>query len=181
MRSQDAVSLVVVLVLVAGCSSGDGGEPDATPSAPTTVETTTTVAETTTTVLAADEAKIEITYTDDGTAYVGDRMIVEGTATVRFSNETASEAVVILFWYEPGSAGVAEELEYLLEGDHGVPIGDPAEGWVEVELEGSGGAAPGSHAWTVDLVPGTYFFDVGPLDFHTTGLWRAVVFEVVGR
>jgi hypothetical protein len=182
MRARIAFSLLVGLVLVAGCSSDDGEESDATSAALTTVEVTTTVTEITSTAVAADDAQIEITYTEDGTTYVGDREIIEGTATVTFSNETDGEAVVALLRYETGSAALAEELEFLEEGNR-VVTGDkpPTAGFDDVDLEGSGGLVPGSHTWTVDLEPGTYLFDLGPVDFHTTGLWRAAVFEVVGE
>jgi hypothetical protein len=33
----------------------------------------------------------------------------------------------------------------------------------------------------MDLVPGTYLFDIGPEDFMTTGLWRMAVIEVVAK
>ena len=127
-----------------------------------------------------DEAKIDITYTGDGTTYSGDRNIVEGTVTIMFSNESEGGAIGILLWYETGSAALAEELDFLEEeGAKGVPIGEPAEGYVEIELEGVGDLAPGGHTWTVDLKPGTYIFDVGPPGFHATGLWRAAIIEVV--
>ena len=125
------------------------------------------------------EAQIEITYTDDGTSFVGDHEIIEGTVTVTFSNETDSAAVVAFFGYDTGSAALAEEMEFLAEGNRGVPIGAPAAGFFEVDLEGQDELAPGSHTWTVDLGPGTYLFDVGPEDFHTAGLWRAAVIDVV--
>ena len=131
--------------------------------------------------VAADEAQIEITYTDDGTSFVGDHEIIEGTVTVAFSNETDSVAIVAMFGYESDSAGLAEELEFLEEGDLGVPVGAPEAGYFEVDIEGSDDVAPGSHTWTMDLGPGTYVFDVGPEDFHTTGLWRAAVIEVVAK
>ncbi len=58
----------------------------------------------------------------------------------------------------------------------------PTAGFVEVEFEGSGDlVTPGGHTWTMDLQPGTYLFDVGPEDFHTAGLWRAAVIEVVAE
>ncbi len=181
MRARFVFPLMVVLALVAGCSSDDGEEPDATSSTPTTVGATSTVAETTSTMVVADEAQIEISYTEDGTAYAGDREIIEGTLTVTFSNETDNEAIVGLLRYETGSDALAEELEVIQEGHRSVTADPPTEGYVEVNLEGSSVLAPGSHTWTVDLEPGTYLFDVGPLDFHITGLWRAAVFEVVGK
>ena len=137
--------------------------------------------ETATTLVAAGEAQIDITYGDTGTTYVGDREIGEGTATITFANETAVEAIVILMRYETGSAALAEELEVVEEGGVLVTPEPPTAGYDEIDLEGSGSLMPGSYNWTVDLKPGTYLFDVGPLDFHTTGLWRAVVFEVVGQ
>ncbi len=33
----------------------------------------------------------------------------------------------------------------------------------------------------MDLGPGTYVFDVGHEHFHTTGLWRAAVIEVIAK
>ena len=178
-RARVALSFVVVLLLVAGCSTDDGEEAAATTS--TAAESTTTVTEAATTPVAAGEAQIDITYADSGTTYVGDREIREGTATVTFANETGAEAIVILMRYETGSAALAEELELVEEGGVLVTPDPPTAGYDEIDLEGSGALMPGSYNWTVDLEPGTYLFDVGPLDFHTTGLWRAVVFEVVSQ
>ncbi|MGB9357546.1 MAG: hypothetical protein WCC01_03220 [Acidimicrobiia bacterium] len=178
-RARVALSFVVVLLLVAGCSTDAGEEAAATTS--TAAESTTTVTEAATTPVAAGEAQIDITYADSGPTYVGDREIREGTATVTFANETGAEAIVILMRYETGSTALAEELELVEEGGVLVTPDPPAAGYDEIDLEGSGALMPGSYNWTVDLEPGTYLFDVGPLDFHTTGLWRAVVFEVVSQ
>lgn len=178
-RARVALSFVVVLLLVAGCSTDAGEEAAAT--TPTAAESTTTVTEAATTPVAAGEAQIDITYADSGPTYVGDREIREGTATVTFANETGAEAIVILMRYETGSTALAEELELVEEGGVLVTPDPPAAGYDEIDLEGSGALMPGSYNWTVDLEPGTYLFDVGPLDFHTTGLWRAVVFEVVSQ
>lgn len=180
MCARIALSLLVGLVLVAGCSSDDGEESDATSATPATVEVITTVTEAATTPVAAGEAQIDITYTDSGTTYVGDREIIEGTATIGLSNQTASEAIVVLLRYETGSAALAEELQLVEEGSRLVTGELPTAGYDEIDLAGSGVLAPGIHTWAVDLEPGTYLFDVGPLDFHTSGLWRAAIFEVVG-
>ncbi len=132
--------------------------------------------------VAADEARIEITYTEDGTSFVGDRKVIEGTVTVTFSNETDSVAIVAVLGYGTGSAALAEELEVLEEGNRVVTSAPPAAGFVEVDFEGAGEpVTPGGHTWTMDLGPGTYLFDVGPEDFHTAGLWRAAVIEVVAK
>lgn len=130
--------------------------------------------------VAADEAQIEITYGDDGTTFVGDSEVIEGTVTVRFSNETDGTAIMAIFGYETGSASLAEELEFLPEeGDWGVPIGAPARGYRDIEFEGDTDLVPGSHTWTLELEPGTYLFDVGAEDYRTTGLWRAAIIEIV--
>ena len=129
--------------------------------------------------VAADEAQIEITYTDDGTSFVGDHEIIEGTVTVTFVNETDSEALMAVFGYETGSAALAEELEFLDEGERGVPSGAlPVAGSFDIDFERPP-LVPCTQTWTMDVVPGTYLFDFGPEDFMTTGLWRAAVIEVV--
>jgi hypothetical protein len=76
-------------------------------------------------------------------------------------------------------------MKFLDEGERGVPVGLPVEPYVGIELneqlrlDGTGGLVePGTHGWVMDLKTGTYIFDVGPEDFHDTGLWRAAVFEV---
>lgn len=131
--------------------------------------------------VAADEAQIEMTYSGDAVSYVGDHEVIEGTLTVTFTNETDAPAMFIVFGYETGTEALAEELEFVGEGDRAVPSGpDPVAGFFDVDFEYSGDISePGSHTWTMDLAPGTYIFDVGPDDFMTTGLWRLAVIEVV--
>jgi hypothetical protein len=48
--------------------------------------------------VAAHEAHIEITYSDDGTSFTGDREITEGTINVTFVNEADSEASLAVYW-----------------------------------------------------------------------------------
>jgi hypothetical protein len=127
----------------------------------------------------ADEARIELTYGDDGTSFVGDHEIIEGTLTVTFVNETTTTPLLAVFGYETGSDALAQELAFLGEGERGVPGGGlPAGGFFDIEFE-PGDLGPGSHTWTMDLIPGTYLFDIGPEDFLTAGLWRMAVIEVV--
>jgi len=157
------LALIAVSFLVTGCGDDDdsGGGAGAAP---------------------ADEAQIEITFTGDGTTFVGDRRIIEGNVTVRFSNESDGRTIVAVLGYETGSEALADELEVLAEG-RSVVTGDlPTEGYFEVEFEGQGDLVPGSHTWTMDLGPGnTYLIDVGPEGFHTEGLWRAAVIEVLAE
>jgi hypothetical protein len=128
--------------------------------------------------VAADEAQIEMVFTGDGTSHVGDHEIVEGMATITFSNETTGPVTVMAFGYETGSAALAEELELLEEGESGMPTGvDPAEGFFDPSIGGD--FEPGEHTLTVDLQPGTYIFDASTGDVMTTGLWRVAVIEVV--
>lgn len=130
--------------------------------------------------VAAGDATIEITWTDEGTTYAGDHEIREGTVTVEFSNQTDHKATMAILAYETGSRWLATELDFLPEeGDWGVPVGAPAIGYRDIEFDGAGDLVPGSHTWTMDLQPGTYLFDVGAEDYRFTGLWRAAIIEVV--
>lgn len=123
--------------------------------------------------VAPDEAQIEMTFTGDGTSYVGDREIIEGTVTVTFSNESNDPLIMDVFGYETGSEGLAEELTFLEEGRRGVPSGPlPATGFFALDFDYPDELEPGSHTWTMDLVPGTYIFDAW------TG---AAVIEVVAK
>ena len=81
--------------------------------------------------VAADEAQIEMTYTGEGTSYVGDREIIEGgPATVTFANETTGLVLVDVLRYETGSDELAQELAIVEEGNSIVPSGPPGAGYV---------------------------------------------------
>jgi hypothetical protein len=129
----------------------------------------------------ADEARIEITYSSDGTSYTGDREIIAGTITVTFTNETNAPATWSVWGYPAGSEALAAELAFVDEGKMRVPIAPlPVDGFYEIDYDWPDDIGePGTQTWTVDLVPGTWIFDVGPEDFRITGLWRAAVIEVV--
>ncbi len=130
--------------------------------------------------IAADEAHIEMIYSDDGTSYIGDRTIVEGTATVIFSNDSDDPLRLDVFGYETGSEALDEELAFLHEGTKGVPSGVlPVAGFFRVASETPQQLEPGRQTWTMDLVPGTYIFDVSAGAAMVDGLWRAAVIEVV--
>lgn len=157
-------ALIALSLLVAGCGDDDDAGSDGEP-------------------VSADDAQLELTFTGDGTSFVGDREIIEGTVTVTFSNETDSEAIVAVLGFETGSAALAEELELLEEGNSIVTSDAPTEGFFEVEFEGCCELVPpGSYTWTMDLGSGnTYLFDVGFEDFHQSGIWRMAVIEVVAE
>jgi len=182
MRSRVVLLTMAMCLGVASCGDGESTGPTQPHVTTTASQTrTTTVTETPTSYpegpVAAADARIEMTFADDGVSYVGDHLIVEGTATVSFSNETAGPVTLMAFGYETGSASLAEELEYLGEGDHGMPSGlDPAEGFFDPDVGGE--YEPGNHTWTIDLTPGTYIFDASTGDVMTTGLWRVAVIEV---
>jgi len=131
--------------------------------------------------VAADEAQVEMTFTGDGTSYVGDRQIIEGTVTVMFSNESNDPLMLDVFGYETGSEGLAEELAFLEEGNRGVPSGLPATGFYGVDYDYPDELEPGSHTWTMDLAPGTYVFDASAGAAFVDGLWRVAVIEVVAK
>ena len=113
---------------------------------------------------------------------MGDHKIIEGTATLTFSNETSAPVILAVFGYETGSTALATELAVGEEGESFIPRGGlPAAGIFDVDIDQAGDLEPGSHTLTIDLRPGTYIFDAGPGDFMTTGLWRVAVIEVVAK
>ena len=173
------LSFSLAVLLLAGCSE------DADDSADTTLAptTTTTTLESGGVPVAPDEAQIEMTYTDDGVSYFGDRVIVEGTVAITFTNETDAPATWSVWGYETGSEALAEELAFLAEGSKAVPINPlPVAGYFAIDYEWPDDVGePGSQVWKVHLVPGTWIFDVGPESFRSTGLWRAAVIEVVAE
>lgn len=126
----------------------------------------------------ADEARIEVAFTGDGTSFVGDREIVEGTVTVTFSNETDSDGILYVMAYETGSDALAVELEMIEVGGSLVTSDPPVAGYTEVLSDWP--ASPGTHSYTVDMEAGnTYLFDAGFEDYHQSGIWRMAVIEVV--
>lgn len=173
--------MVVVGLVMASCGDGESTVTMQIEVTTTTVAVTSTVPPTTVDdgPVKAEEAQIEMTYTGDEVSFVGDHEIIEGTVTVNFSNESTTTPILAVFGYETGSEALAQELEFLAEGERGVPNGDlPVTGFFEVDFDLGDGPVPGSHTWTIDLAPGTYIFDVGPGDV-TTGFWRIAVIEVV--
>jgi hypothetical protein len=125
----------------------------------------------------AGEALVEIGFTGDATSFEGDREIIEGTVEVAFTNDTDAPAVVYFMYYETGSVALAEELAAIEEGGKLVTSDAPTEGYVEVYGDT---VEPGTYTWSFDMSAGnTYLFDVGPEDFHQSGIWRMAVIEVI--
>lgn len=125
--------------------------------------------------VAAANAQVEVTFTGDATSYLGDREIIEGTVELKYVNSATTPAWLALHRYETGSDALAVELDFLLEGENGLP-GERAPSADFQLLEWF---AQGSHAVSVPLLPGTYLVDVGPDWDGPTHVYRAVVIEVV--
>lgn len=126
----------------------------------------------------AGEAQVDVAFTGDGTSFVGDREIVEGTVTVTFANDSGSEVMLYVMAYETDSNALAEELRMIEEGGSLVTGDAPIAGFTEVLSEWP--VSPGTHSYTVDLEAGnTYLFDAGLEDYHQSGIWRMAVIEVV--
>jgi hypothetical protein len=129
--------------------------------------------------VAAADARIEMTFSGDGTSYSGDRKIVEGTARFTLFNESTERLALLAHRYDPGSTDLAadpgevQEGIRFLPGAHEVP--ESAIELLEFEI------SPGSRTWTLDLRPGIYLFDVGYGNYQATGVWRAAVIEVVSH
>ena len=125
--------------------------------------------------VAAGDARIEVTFTGDGTSYLGDRVIIEGTVELTYINEAPTPAWLALHRYDTGSDALAGELGFLLEGENARP-GDKAPGSDFQLLEVY---EQGRHAVTIALLPGTYLIDVGPDWDEPTHVYRGAVIEVV--
>jgi ketosteroid isomerase-like protein len=160
MRRKVFAIAVVSLGLGAGvgaCADGDDREPtsDAVPAA---------------------EARIEVSFTGDGTSYVGDRNILEGSANLTFHNDSADDASLAVLRFDTDSEELAEELAFIPEGSSEMP-GDRMPASFEFLEE----YPPGSHSATIELRTGAYLVDVaatGPAD--STVVWRAAMIEVEG-
>jgi hypothetical protein len=125
--------------------------------------------------VAAGDARIEVTFTGDGTSYLGDRVIIEGTIELTYINEATTPAWLALHRYDTGSDALAAELDFLQEGENARP-GDKAPGSDFQLLEVY---EQGRHAVTIALLPGTYLIDAGPDWDEPTHVYRVAVIEVV--
>jgi len=178
---------LLISVSAVGCTADDSREtsdsipePTTTSVAATTVVPPTTTRRTDIASVAAGTAHIEMTYSGNRTSCVGDRTIFEGTVTVLFRNDGDAPLKLDVFGYESGSGALAEELAFLDEGGQGVPSSVlPAAGFFRVVSEIPAELEPGTTTWTMDLVPGTYIFDVSEGAALVDGLWRVAVIEVV--
>lgn len=125
--------------------------------------------------VAAEDARIELTFTGDEASYAGDAEIVEGTADVVFVNESDLPAYVVVQGFDTGSAELEAELANAPEGSDFDANGGP-QGEILLMDE----IAPGSATWPILLEPGTYFVEAATApDDAPTHVWRTAVIEVV--
>ena len=117
--------------------------------------------------VAAGDARIELTFTGDGTSYDGHREIIEGRAEVTFINKTNRPVWLVIQRYDAGSAELADELSLVQEGGS-IPLPDgPLPDAVELNRIMRSGA----NRVEIALKPGTYIIDAGIVDAGSDRLW----------
>lgn len=125
--------------------------------------------------VAAEDARIELTFTGDDASYIGDREIVAGLADLVFINEWNRPAYLVVQRFDPGSALLDAELAIRPEGGDFFPDGPPSGDPVIMEQY-----APGTVTESISLEPGTYVVEAGSaIDPEPTHVWRAAVIDVV--
>lgn len=121
---------------------------------------------------AAEDARIELTFSGDDATYAGDREIVEGRADVMLVNDASRPIWFVVQYFEPGSTAI--DLDRYPEGtdfvSDGGPAGDPA---VMEQID------PGSVTRSIVLRPGTYIVEAAEPGEDATHVWRAAVIDVV--
>lgn len=126
--------------------------------------------------VAADEARIELTFTGDDASYDGDREIVAGRGDVVFVNDGPVAAWFVVQYFEPGSAVAEADLARYPEGTDFVTIEDPSGELVILDQY-----APGRTTEPVEFRPGTYFIEAAVASPDSTHVWRPAVIEVVSE
>ncbi len=124
--------------------------------------------------VAAGDARIEVTFTGDGTAYSGHRQITEGLGEVTVINEAPSTWGVMVQRFVPGSHQLAAELALAPEGgDFVSSLGQPSR------MVAAYDGIPGESTQPILLEPGIYILDFGNAEGDLTYIYRAAVIEVV--
>ncbi len=123
--------------------------------------------------VAAEDARIEITFTGDEASFAGDRDITEGVADVVFINESTASAWFLIQRFDTGSddieayRGARPDIDITSEDVLGETI-------LLREVP-----EPGRVTESITLEPGTYILDAGLAGDGTPLVLNAAVIEVV--
>lgn len=130
--------------------------------------------------VAAGDARIEVTFTGDGTSYVGHREIFEGITELTLINQGETTASFVVQRFDTGSVELAENLALAAEGGDFLTE-DLPPGMVDIYevLPAASGASPATPS--ILLEPGTYILDagLGSDEIDGTHVYRAAVITVV--
>ena len=122
--------------------------------------------------VAAEDARIELTFTGDDASYLGDREIIEGPAEAVLINDSSAPVWFILEYFVPGSAAL--NLDRYPEGTDFFPNEDLAGAARLMDV-----FEPGRVTQPIRLEPGTYIVEAAVADGGAPHVWRFAVIEVV--
>jgi len=151
-RPKAIVALAVAIVFVAGAAiaiwavTNDGGP------------------------VAAEDARLELTFTGDDASYVGDREIIEGLAELVFINDGTQPVWFVVQYFEPGSAALESELD---RGTDFFTNGTPPGATPIFEQHD-----PGRTIRSILLEPGTYVLQAADASGDSTHVWQPGIVEV---
>ena len=121
--------------------------------------------------VAAEDARIEFTFTGDDASYTGDREIVAGRAEIVMVNDGPAPVWFVVQYFEPESTALEAELD---RGDEFVTKAMPAgETPIFQRLD------PGRSTESIVLEPGTYLIGAARASGDSTHVWQPGVLEVV--
>jgi hypothetical protein len=120
--------------------------------------------------VAAEDARLELTFTGDGASYVGDREITEGLAEVVLINDATQPIWFVVQYFEPGSAALEPELA--LGTDFFTTGSPPGETPIFEQHD------PGRTTRSIMLEPGTYLITAADASGDSTHVWQPGVVEV---
>lgn len=124
--------------------------------------------------VAAEEARVELTFTGEEASFEGDREIVAGTGDVVFVNDGSVSAWLVVQYFEPGSNVLEDDLAEYPEGTDFVTSDMPSGEAVIMQAY-----APGRTTERLEFEPGTYVIEAAMANPGSTHVWRAAVIDVV--